>query len=190
MDKSSLSRDVDFIKEFEQLKIKQKLLIESLSKKNKDELTNFLFEINSKLDFLVKIFKEANDENSHKDETEGNSIEDKVSSLEEKLTSIDTALNEKMDLLLEKVTSLKTMSHTSTITPQPISMPSTKAPSPAPIPEQSSKLPPPPSFKVEDKINNLSDSSSNPNSQADKKEEKKGFLGFGKKQSDEKKKWL
>lgn len=56
----NLSSDIDFIKEFEELKIKQKLLIESLKKKTQSEQSKLFLEINSKLDFLVKIFTEAN----------------------------------------------------------------------------------------------------------------------------------
>ena len=55
--KEALSSDLRFIKEVEELKIKQKLLIESLKRKNSDEQNKLFLEINSKLDFLVNIFQ-------------------------------------------------------------------------------------------------------------------------------------
>lgn len=58
---SSLSSDIDFIKEFEELRLKQKILIESLNKKNQFKEKELLMEMNSKLDFLVKIFKDSAD---------------------------------------------------------------------------------------------------------------------------------
>lgn len=104
----SLSEDLNLVKEFEELKLKQKLLIDSLNKKNSSQMNNYLLEINSKLDFLVKIFKEVN---SSQDENElanlitskfvelVEKIEEKSKNLEEKIENI----NEKLDILDNKV---------------------------------------------------------------------------------------
>jgi len=66
--KAGLINDIDFIKNFEELKLKQRLLIETLKNKGENKESILLHEVNSKLDFLVKLFKEAqgvDDEESH-----------------------------------------------------------------------------------------------------------------------------
>ena len=79
----------DFIKEFEELKLKQKLLIDSLNKKNISQQNQLFLEINSKLDFLVKIFKEANDADNKEEE--------------EKLSSHFKEISDKMDLMQKSI---------------------------------------------------------------------------------------
>jgi len=86
---TTLSSDVDFIKEFEELKLKQKLLIDSLNKKNISQQNQLFLEINSKLDFLVKIFKEANDADNKEEE--------------EKLSSHFKEISDKMDLMQKSI---------------------------------------------------------------------------------------
>ncbi len=69
--KQELGSDVDLIREFEELKIKQRLLIDNLRKNGNTQQNRLFLEINSKLDFLVKIFTEANkneDEEEHNQE--------------------------------------------------------------------------------------------------------------------------
>jgi methyl-accepting chemotaxis protein len=98
----SLSSDIELIKEIEELKLKQKLLIETLKKKNSTELTRLFSEVNSKLDFLVKIFKEANENSESEDEiaTKLNEIDDKIdkvkSMVEETMRTISLDLEQKL----------------------------------------------------------------------------------------------
>lgn len=101
---TTLSSDVDFIKEFEELKLKQKLLIDSLNKKNISQQSQLFMEINSKLDFLVKIFKDANDTDS-KIEEEKLEIHFKGNS--EKLDLIQKNILEKLDKQQTEVSALK-----------------------------------------------------------------------------------
>lgn len=61
----SLSSDIDFIKEFEELRIKQKLLVESLSRKKKGAEVDLLQQIDAKLEFLVKLFQDTGEDDSH-----------------------------------------------------------------------------------------------------------------------------
>jgi uncharacterized coiled-coil protein SlyX len=84
-----LVSDIDFVKEFEELRLKQKLLIESLSKKNKEDKNSSLAHINSKLDFLVNIFKDAQNNQS-----ENSVMEKKLSELFEKVESLETSIND------------------------------------------------------------------------------------------------
>lgn len=58
---SGFSSDLDLIKEFEELRLKQKILIESLKRKEGSKDQDLLVELNSKIDFLVKIFKDSTD---------------------------------------------------------------------------------------------------------------------------------
>lgn len=92
MVKESLSSDIDLIKEFEQVKLKQKLLINSISQNNLTFQNQALDEINKKLDFLVTIFQKAN-ENENDDH------------IEKKLEQIDKNQKENTNLLEEKIIS-------------------------------------------------------------------------------------
>lgn len=93
--KDSFSDDLNFVKEFEELKLKQKLLIDSLNRKNKTQMNEFLIDINSKLDFLVKIFKETMDNDSSEDEK--NVLDEKLNSILENIDNKFNTLNEKID---------------------------------------------------------------------------------------------
>ena len=93
---------MDFIKEFEELKLKQKLLIGSLNKKTRNETDRLLIEVNSKLDFLVKIFKEAN---STENETEH--LDEKFVEITEKLDSFNKVVLDKFKELDEKISDIK-----------------------------------------------------------------------------------
>lgn len=99
----SLSDDIGFVKEFEELKLKQKLLIESLNNKNKTEMNQFLLDINSKLDFLVKIFKESQNDDEEQNEFEVK-LDSKISDLIKKVDSFD----KKFEELDSKLSSLDT----------------------------------------------------------------------------------
>jgi uncharacterized coiled-coil protein SlyX len=112
--KETLSSDLELIKELEQLRLKQKILIETLNKKNSTKLNQVLSELNSKIDFLVKIFKEANET---EDQTEVeiskivkdlsskfDTIEDLFSEvLNKKLASFEEKINERFNILEEKI---------------------------------------------------------------------------------------
>jgi len=100
MDKNqSLCNDLDFIKEFEELKLKQKLLIETLNSKNKTEMNSFLLEINSKLDFLVKIFKESQEQ--EQEDTSQDVILNKIEEMNSKIDNLTTSFESKLDLVNE-----------------------------------------------------------------------------------------
>jgi len=104
----NLSEDINFVKEFEELKLKQRLLVESLNKKNKSELTQYLVDMNSKLDFLVKIFKES--QNQEETEEEVNAQEElnsNISSILEKVKSIESTMDSKLVLIDEKLFPLR-----------------------------------------------------------------------------------
>ncbi len=105
--KSSLSSDLDLVKEFEQLKLKQKLLIESLHKKKLSEESEQMIQLSNKVDFLVKIFKEA--QNLDNTNTEFTQIEEKLNSLsdsmtafEEKFTAFQEEISSKIDALSKR----------------------------------------------------------------------------------------
>lgn len=112
MVKESLSSDIDFIKEFEQLRLRQKLLINSINKNHEDEHNNLLNEIDKKLDFLVKIFQEVkeNDQDDHvekKIDTIQEKQEADQTALLEKLASIEENFNEKFEEISIKLSSSK-----------------------------------------------------------------------------------
>lgn len=89
---SSLSSDIDLIKEFEELKLKQKILVESLNRKNKSKEKEFLIELNSKLDFLIKIFRDTSDTDFNEQEY----LDQKFSELMIKIEDIEKNLNQRV----------------------------------------------------------------------------------------------
>lgn len=101
----SLSSDIALIKEFEELKLKQKLLIESLRKKGGGEDNQLLMDLNSKLDFIVKIFQEVN-ENSESTEVM-DELKKEFKSVDEKLNSFKDHFEEKFSELDDKISELK-----------------------------------------------------------------------------------
>lgn len=102
-----LSQDINLIKELESLKLKQKLLIDSLKRNSKTQENQLFLDLNSKLDFLVKIFKEANTQN---EEEEKESIEKenqaKLDSMLEKIENLSKSIDEKFDKMNEKTENL------------------------------------------------------------------------------------
>lgn len=96
---TSLSSDLDLIKELEELRIKQKLLVESLGKKKLSKDDELLINLDAKIDFLVKIFQES----SSPEESEDESGENSHSKIMEKLNSIEENLNQKFEELSEKL---------------------------------------------------------------------------------------
>jgi hypothetical protein len=67
MGKDELSSDLDLVKELEQIKLKQRLLIETLRRKADLQETKVQQQMNAKLDFLVKIFKDTSGQDQEKD---------------------------------------------------------------------------------------------------------------------------
>ena len=123
---TSISSDLDFIKEFEELKLKQKLLIDSLNKKNGSQQNQLFLEINSKLDFLVKIFKDANDTDSKAEEEKlqihFKEVLDKIDlvqkSFDEKFTKLEEnnkSINNNLELFKDKVNSILVTSSSQSI---------------------------------------------------------------------------
>lgn len=144
---NSLNSDIEFIKEFEELKIKQKLLVESLSKKKhafKDEL---LVNINSKLDFLVKIFQEAQEPSGgeNADVNKGH-----FESILTSITTLDENLNERLDKIEADIDSIKSGMNKS------VSVSSTKV--------SNESLPPTPDFGTPKNSESGTSSSPKPNS--------------------------
>jgi hypothetical protein len=150
----SLSFDIDLIKELESLRIKQKLLVESLTKKSGNHENILLSHIDAKLEFLVKIFQdtstpnhekpgEDSDENSENSEVipETETFEDKVFS---RLTAIEDSMISRFNELNEKISNLK-ISKTETSSALP-SQSTTKTHSSTSAEMQ---LPPVPTFKNE-----------------------------------------
>ena len=109
----TLSSDIDFIREFEELKIKQRLLIENLKKKGQSNQDKLFLEINSKLDFLVKIFKESNEPNVENND-EAVVQEDPIILRIEGLTKV---FNDKFVSLEEKLDKLIANNKNAPITP-------------------------------------------------------------------------
>jgi len=104
---NSLSSDINIVKELEELRLKQKLLISSLNKKNKNELEISIIDLTKKVDFLVKIFQ---DSNSPKDETE-EIVEEKnlqIEELKEKLEKLELSINENFENLNKKISEIST----------------------------------------------------------------------------------
>jgi len=97
MVKTKLNSDLDFIKEFEELRLKQKLLVETLSKKNSSEMNKYLLDINSKLDFLVKIFKESTSSEDMSITQLDEKLNSYFSKIIDKISFVETNLNEKID---------------------------------------------------------------------------------------------
>lgn len=133
---TSLSEDINFVKEFEELRLKQKLLIESLNKKNSSQLNGYLLDINSKLDFLVKIFKEVNIHEGENDTT--TLITSKFLELTEKVENIDKNFNEKISLIEETLNNLNIkLNKTGDIVEK--------------IESEEKSMPPAPEFKIDEK---------------------------------------
>jgi hypothetical protein len=165
----SLSSDIDLIKELESLRIKQKLLVESLSKKSGEHENILLSHIDAKLEFLVKIFQDTSapvstetekvsGEDSGTDETKSESFESK---LFERLETIETSMIARFGELEEKISKLKTSQNSSQS-----SLPSEKV-------ENNDNLPPVPTFN--DSSNKEVSKSTDSNKLEDTEKKKKWF---------------
>ncbi len=145
----SLSKDLNFVKEFEELKLKQKILIEALNSKNKTEMNQFLLDINSKLDFLVKIFKESQE--AEEEDTFQDDIIKKADDIINKFEELDKKLDEKFEAFEEKFDSFNSLlGKTEGIVERNLEHPSSTIPSP--------------NFKFKDKnLNDKKEINSKPN---------------------------
>lgn len=114
----TLSTDMNFIKEFEELKLKQRLLIETLKRKSKLSHDTAIENLDNKLDFLVKIFTEANSLTPEKDKEkeEKKTEETKNPEEEEKkhtdvldmLDSIEKLIGEKFKSIEDRLITIET----------------------------------------------------------------------------------
>ena len=140
--KEALSSDLNFIKEVEELKIKQKLLIESLKRKNSDDQNKLFLEINSKLDFLVNIFNEANktDENEQKGDEQ-----EQFAPVLERIDELSDTINKKLEEMEAKLGSKAAPAGTKSPEPSNRAAPAPTGPkAPAPATTTSSPSPAPP----------------------------------------------
>lgn len=101
-----LSNDINFVKEFEALKLKQSLLIESLKNKKKEEkIDQYVKEIHMKITQLLDVFLEAKkqeeEKNESKDEAESkekaseekhSQVIDEISKMNKKIMDMDEIL--------------------------------------------------------------------------------------------------
>lgn len=110
--KDTLSADLDLVKEIEQLRIKQKLLIDALGRKKKEEHSKQLADLSSKIDFLVEIFKNASKDDDEKEE-------DKQASLIEKLDEMTSTLEKRFDVIDKKLSSLEKKNQSQSMPPVP-----------------------------------------------------------------------
>jgi hypothetical protein len=104
MTKTPLSSDLDLVKEIEQLRIKQKLLLQAFKHKDKKEDQQELLQsISAQVQFLVEIFKEeTSTDKDAEEETKNNQ-----SRILDKIDSVKTAIFERMDLLEKKIDSIE-----------------------------------------------------------------------------------
>lgn len=98
--KTSLNLDVDFIKNFEELKLKQRILIETLKNKEKNKEEVLISEINSKLDFLVNLFKDA--EGNDEDDFQFDKLNKRLDEMEKKIEKSIEKVFEKINLINPK----------------------------------------------------------------------------------------
>jgi len=103
----SLSSDINLIKELEELKLKQKLLITSLNGKSKDELNSHLGELTNKIDFLVKIFTDLNSTDNPDSNMNIN-----FNKIMDRLDLMESNFSEKISLIENKILDLNLNSST------------------------------------------------------------------------------
>ncbi|MFP4401663.1 MAG: hypothetical protein ACLFPL_00380 [Candidatus Nanoarchaeia archaeon] len=101
-----LSEDIDLIKEFESLKLKQSILIESLNnKKREEDQARYLEEIHTTMQRLLDVFLQAKEYEKSKDtdesiETEGGEEgTDKLLAIADEISEINTKVSSLQDEL-------------------------------------------------------------------------------------------
>jgi len=134
----SLSSDINLIREFEELKLKQQLLVKALQSKNKLDKDKLLVEMNSKLDFIVDIFKKTS-------EDENSSHDDSMDKLIEKIDTLDKKMEEKFSELDKTLLREKRNKEVSSNPSPPLSNPSNSSENisseVAPLPKPNFKVP-------------------------------------------------
>lgn len=113
MVRDEMSSDLDLVKELEQLKLKQRLLIETLRRKNDLQETKIQQQISAKLDFLVKIFKDTSGQDQEKEKFEHLDVEFKE--VKDQFTQqqlLLTQLSDKLTTMDQKLTKLTLISQT------------------------------------------------------------------------------
>ncbi len=110
--KDTLSADLDLVKEIEQLRIKQRLLIDSLNRKYKHDKDKQLADLSSKLDFIVEIFKDASEQDEKKEHEENPVLA--------KLDEFFTTFEGRFDELERKVSRLEKLSTKKTPSAPPV----------------------------------------------------------------------
>jgi len=167
----SISNDLNLVKEFEELKLKQKLLIEALNSKNKIEMNQFLLDVNAKLDFLVKIFKDS--QKAEEEDTTENEIKENLNSILERFENLDKKIDEKFELMENKFEDLnKKLLKTEGIVERNLEHPSSSIPNPSFRIDPNLKVPSDDKKINENKIENLVN---NTKKEEEKKKKKKWF---------------
>jgi len=155
---TSLSSDLDLIKELEGLRIKQKLLVESFSKNKTNFANDNLANINGKLDFLVKIFQEANSPSETESLESTNIKVDTHLEILDKLSSLEENFNSKFEDLSTKLDYLSNNLNTPSILPseknKKVSSEEIKTNNPNSSSEDSNLLPPIPDFTSSETVIN------------------------------------
>ncbi len=171
MTKKEVSKmDLEFVKEYEELRLKQKLLIENLKRKAKTQESELFMEVNSKLNFLVKIFKDSikEDEEAQAEKTSfEENMTKKIDELMEKIESVSSSLTQKIDALEKKLANAGPLSSSSADDGLPSKNESTSTED-----KKEGDSLPPPDFKSEIKDGEEADAK---NEGPAKKEKKKWF---------------
>lgn len=159
--KETLSADIDLVKEVEQLRIKQKLLISALEKEKSEEKNQQLADISSKIDFIVEIFKNASNEDSQKEE-------DVQTTILEKLDDVLSTVEKRFDDIDAKIAKLNQQPQKQ---PQQDSNTTQNTSS-----NDKSSLPPPPQFYDQVKQKEASQQEEKKEASPQKEQKKKGFF--------------
>jgi len=111
--------DLDLIKEVESLRLKQKLLVSTLKRESLLKKDEAFVELNTKLDMIIKIFKDASEGENKEEESV---IEEKLNSIIEKLTVVDE-ISEKLEVLTKRISELDSKPSSSVSSPSPSNLP-------------------------------------------------------------------
>ena len=101
-----MNSDLDLVRELESLRLKQRLLTESLEKKKDLGKSEQLADIASKLDFLVSIFKSATEE----EQSEKEDTKEKIEELDKKFSEVLDKIDKRFDEIEAKITTLSVSS--------------------------------------------------------------------------------
>lgn len=120
--KESLSSDLDLIKEFESLKLKQSLLLESLKRnKVRNDENELMKDIHSKMSQLLEVFLEVKDSGEKEDLKKDIDYSSNFVQLTEKVDSLESKLNQILKLVKSLEVQKKTDSSEGELPPVPSS---------------------------------------------------------------------